>query len=108
LLDLPLDALEEAKQAVRSELGSRREYIRSGHEVRRHELARKILSLFNGRNAREVARELDISRATVYRLLKQPGIAEKLSQVTARLETNGTVVSAQPTAPLASKAAETD
>ena len=36
-------------------------------------LATQVLSLFNGRNATEVARCLNISRATVYRLLKQPG-----------------------------------
>jgi DNA-directed RNA polymerase specialized sigma subunit len=36
-------------------------------------MARKALALFNGRNAREVARRLGISRPHVYRLLKQPG-----------------------------------
>jgi len=35
--------------------------------------ARKVLALFNGRNAREVARKLGISRTSVYRYLKQPG-----------------------------------
>lgn len=28
---------------------------------------------FNGRNARELARELEIGRATVYRIVKTPG-----------------------------------
>jgi len=36
-------------------------------------LARRVLALFNGRNAREVARRLNISRSQVYRLLKQAG-----------------------------------
>lgn len=36
-------------------------------------LARRVLALFNGRNAREVARRLRISRAHVYRVLKQAG-----------------------------------
>ena len=36
-------------------------------------LARRALALFNGRNAREVARRLSISRPHVYRLLKQSG-----------------------------------
>jgi hypothetical protein len=32
-----------------------------------------VLALFNGRNATEVARKLNVGRATVYRHLKQPG-----------------------------------
>ena len=36
-------------------------------------MAVKVLALFNGRNAREVARKLGISRASVYRHLKQSG-----------------------------------
>lgn len=35
--------------------------------------AKRVLSLFNGRNAREVARKLGIGRASVYRYLKQAG-----------------------------------
>lgn len=106
--ELGADVLAEAKLGVRAEFGSSLGYIRSGHEARRQELARMILALFNGRNASEVARELDISRATVYRFLKQPGVSDKLSHVPKRLETEGTLASAQPTAPQASKAAETD
>lgn len=33
----------------------------------------EVRKRFNGRNAREVARELGVGRATVYRLLKSPG-----------------------------------
>lgn len=70
----------EAKAAVRAELGGDRvqfkgdrAYIRAGAEEVRRQLAAQILSQFNGRNATEVARRLRISRATVYRYLKQSG-----------------------------------
>lgn len=36
-------------------------------------LARRVLAMFNGRNPREVARRLHVSRGTVYRVLKQAG-----------------------------------
>ena len=36
-------------------------------------MATRVLRLFNGRNAREVARKLGIGRASVYRYLKQSG-----------------------------------
>lgn len=39
----------------------------------RRELFNEALKLFNGRNVAEVARRLQISRATVYRAIKQPG-----------------------------------
>jgi transcriptional regulator of acetoin/glycerol metabolism len=59
----------EIKRTLRQEFASERVYIRRlGTDVQ-SEVAR----LFNGRNATEVARELRISRATVYRLLKQAG-----------------------------------
>lgn len=35
--------------------------------------AKRVLSMFNGRNTSEIARKLDISRQHVYRILKQPG-----------------------------------
>lgn len=61
--------LEQAKAAVRDEFAGQEAYIRvrAGSD----DLAVRVLSLFNGRNATEVARELQISRATVYRKLKQ-------------------------------------
>ena len=40
---------------------------------RRLRTARQVLRLFNGCNATEVARELNVGRATVYRVLKQAG-----------------------------------
>lgn len=59
----------EVKLAVRAEFAGQQVSVRS----RDWDLARQVLAAFNGRNATEVARMLRISRATVYRLLKQPG-----------------------------------
>ncbi len=61
----------DVKEAVRDEFGGASAYIR---RRRRNEfVAAEVLSLFNGRNATEVARRLRIGRATVYRMLKQSG-----------------------------------
>lgn len=69
--------LARAKRAVRDEFGGtgKRDgvYIRSARQERARETAAEVLRHFNGRNASEVARELGISRATVYRCIKQPG-----------------------------------
>lgn len=62
----------EIKQAIRSEFAKQRAYVRE-RRLTGAPLALEVARLFNGRNATEVARELQISRATVYRLLKQPG-----------------------------------
>lgn len=62
------DPVDELKAAVRSEFLGERCYVTD-----RNATAEQILSLFNGRNATEVARRLNISRATVYRHIKQPG-----------------------------------
>ncbi len=74
--------LAEMKRAVRHEFGEDRSYVRGRDTGSR--LAMQVLNLFNGRNATEVARVLGISRATVYRVLKQPGVsaAEKSSITT--------------------------
>jgi len=55
-------------------------YVRTRQELEQQAMARDVMSLFDGRNATEVARKLQISRATVYRIIKQPG-ARKLSQL---------------------------
>lgn len=60
----------ELELAVRDEFASQQGYVRRYRKPA--ELAGDVLRLFNGRNATEVARLLRISRATVYRLLKQP------------------------------------
>lgn len=59
------------KLSVRRELGGRDPGWVRRHEQHRRSLGSQALALFNGRNATEVARRLKISRATVYRLLKQ-------------------------------------
>jgi transcriptional regulator of acetoin/glycerol metabolism len=58
-------------QALREEFAGERVYVRKRGEV--DPVAAKVLSVFNGRNATETARELGIGRATVYRKIKQPG-----------------------------------
>lgn len=61
--------IEEAKKSVRNEFAGQDVYIAS--RPASDEVAFQVLSLFNGRNASEVGRRLQISRATVYRKLKQ-------------------------------------
>lgn len=63
----------EIKQAVRAEFAGERVYVRSSGAQDPHPLAVEVLRIFNGRNATEVARRLQIGRATVYRVLKQSG-----------------------------------
>jgi len=58
---------------MRKEFGGQRWYVASRQPTERQERIAAILATFNGRNASEVARTLKISRATVYRVLKQPG-----------------------------------
>jgi len=61
------------KSAVRAEFDGERCYITGNARTKRQKQVQEVLALFNGRNATEVARRLQISRATVYRILKQPG-----------------------------------
>lgn len=60
------------ERAIRSEFGKQSAYVRE-RNLTGEALAIEVARLFDGRNATEVARVLQISRATVYRLLKQPG-----------------------------------
>ena len=62
---------EEGEAAVRHRLKGLRGTVTDQPDS--DTLARRVLSLFNGRNPREVARRLRVSRATVYRILKQAG-----------------------------------
>lgn len=62
--------IDKAKAAVRNEFGGQAPYIRKDRAAC---TASQVLSLFNGKNAREVARKLGVSRATVYRHLKRAG-----------------------------------
>lgn len=73
------DKREEGEAAVRHRLGGLRGTVLAKPDS--DTMATRVLSLFNGRNAREVARKLGIGRASVYRYLKQAGGAsEKQSQ----------------------------
>ena len=67
------NALDEAKRAIRDEFGGTEAYIRSNRTQASKDTAQRVLAKFNGRNAREIARELGIGRTTVYRMLKQAG-----------------------------------
>jgi Mor family transcriptional regulator len=61
------------KDEVRREFRGIEIYIPRRSQAQRERLAREVLSAFNGRNAAEVARRLNIGRATVYRIIKQAG-----------------------------------
>lgn len=68
---LPL--AEKLKAAARNEFRGNRAYIPRRSEAERERIAQEVLSHFNGRNASEVARRLNISRASVYRIIKTGG-----------------------------------
>lgn len=66
-----LPNLDELKSDVRSQFAGEECYIPIVPRTERDRRTHQVLRLFNGRNATEVARTLRISRATVYRLIKQ-------------------------------------
>lgn len=71
------DQFAKAKEAVREEFGGEDVYIPArGASDRKRQVA-EVLSLFNGRNATEIARRLGISRASVYRFIKQSRLPPK-------------------------------
>lgn len=65
--------LERVQAALRKEFAGQDVYIPARSLVSKAEERRAVLQLWNGRNATTIARSLGISRATVYRYLKQPG-----------------------------------
>lgn len=65
--------LAQLKIDIRAEFAGEDHYIAKRPLTERQALVAQVLALFNGRNASELARTLQISRATVYRVLKQPG-----------------------------------
>lgn len=65
--------LTQLKDEVREEFSGIEIYIPRRSSARRRQLTVDVLSLFNGRNATEIARKLGIGRATVYRIIKQEG-----------------------------------
>lgn len=65
------DPLRHLKTAVRAEFQGERCYITARPVTQRQERVAQVLQLFNGRNATEVARRLQISRRSVYAYIKQ-------------------------------------
>lgn len=65
--------VEAVKAIIRERFAGIEVYVPRRPAAERRQLDRRIAELFDGRNATEVARRLGISRATVYRKLKQPG-----------------------------------
>lgn len=68
--------MKDAKQGVRDEFAGTHVYLarRRGERSKMvPHIADQVLTMFNGRNASEVARKLGIGRTTVYRVLKQSG-----------------------------------
>lgn len=72
-------SIQSLKASVRSEFRGEECYIANRPATERERVVAQVLSLFNGRNAGEVARRLSIGRATVYRIIKQAA-QEKSSQ----------------------------
>lgn len=92
----------ELKAAVRSEFAGDRQRIAPRTAAGRRDTVAQVLALFNGRNATQVARRLNISRASVYRYIKQAGPAmpgEKESLFAGRNETAAGVASSDKPAP---------
>lgn len=69
---LPVERLDVMRTEVRAEFCGERCYIAGNPQTARQQRVARILAMFNGRNATEVARKLGVSRATVYRVIKQP------------------------------------
>ncbi len=63
----------ELKQMARREFAGIETYIPRRPKAERDRIMLEVLRLFDGRNATEVARRLNISRASVYRIIKTPG-----------------------------------
>lgn len=67
------EKIEDLKHSVRSEFRGEECYIPATSPTERQRKVSRVLALFNGRNATEVARQLGISRGSVYRYIKQSG-----------------------------------
>ncbi|MCC6071448.1 Mor transcription activator family protein [Massilia sp. GCM10020059] len=67
------ERMSEMKECTRKEFSGIETYIPRRSIAERERIAGEVLVLFNGRNATEIARRLNISRATVYRIIKQDG-----------------------------------
>lgn len=63
----------ELKQMARREFAGIETYIPRRPKAERDRVMQEVMRLFDGRNATEVARRLNISRASVYRIIKTDG-----------------------------------
>jgi len=68
------------KEEVRREFSGIEIYIPQRSTAQREKITKEVLAMFDGRNATEVARRLNIGRATVYRIIKQDGSKKKEAQ----------------------------
>lgn len=66
------ERIADMKEATRREFCGQQTYVKRSQSAR-DALSREVLAMFDGRNASEVARRLNIGRATVYRIIKQGG-----------------------------------
>lgn len=71
--ELQSDRIAQLKDAAREEFKGEECYIPVRSPTSRQMMVAEVLRTFNGRNATELARRLQVSRATVYRWIKQPG-----------------------------------
>ena len=69
----------ELKQMARREFAGIETYIPRRPKAERDRVMLEVMRLFNGRNATEVARRLNISRASVYRIIKTDGSKQERS-----------------------------
>lgn len=67
------EAVLKLKDQVRAEFAGGLHYVPQKSQTDRQQRVAEVLSLFNGRNATEVARQLGVGRTTVYRIIKQSG-----------------------------------
>ena len=61
------------KESIRKDFSGDRAYIPRRSQAERERTVNEVLTLFNGRNASEIARRLNIGRTTVYRIIKTEG-----------------------------------
>jgi Mor family transcriptional regulator len=67
------DKASALKELARREFAGIETYIPRRSQAERDRIVAEVMVLFNGRNATEVGRRLNISRASVYRIIKTPG-----------------------------------
>ena len=69
--DIDTQVLKIVEANLREEFGGRVSYVKSTRVAELEAKAELARRLFNGRNPRELARQLGVGRATVYRWVKK-------------------------------------